>query len=127
MLRLLASRRRRVAEEKAVCLAWKTREAAATAAAAAAARKGGSGGAAADSEAAAVFSGLMRAAESLGDVVAGLAEEDLRALDGAWATAGEAIRAERAWRARPMPDGFLCPITQVCGERGGLAHSLLGA
>ena len=56
---------------------------------------------------------LMRAAEGVGAVVAGMELRALRALDGAWAAAAETIRAERAERARRMPKRFLCPISHV--------------
>jgi hypothetical protein len=38
---------------------------------------------------------------------------ELLALDGAWAAAAETMWAERAERARQMPDRFLCPISQA--------------
>ncbi len=57
------------------------------------------------------FPALMRAAEGARGALSGLQVTELRALDEAWAAAGEAIRAERDRRARQLPDGFLCPIT----------------
>jgi hypothetical protein len=65
--------------------------------------------------AAASFPPLMRAAESVGAAVAGMDLRELLALDGALAIAAEAIRTERAERARqmPMPEQFLCPISQA--------------
>jgi malonyl CoA-acyl carrier protein transacylase len=56
---------------------------------------------------------LMRAAEGVGAVVAGMELRELLALDETWAAAAETIRTARAERARQMPERFLCPISQA--------------
>jgi hypothetical protein len=56
---------------------------------------------------------LMRAAEGMNGVVLGLGARELLAMDRAWTAAVETIQAERARRARQIPDGFHCPITQA--------------
>jgi hypothetical protein len=58
---------------------------------------------------------LMRAAEGMRGLVAETDLQELLALDGSWSAALETIRAELTRRARqaPIPDGFLCPITQA--------------
>ena len=64
-------------------------------------------------EAAPSYPALMRAVEGVGAVVAGMELRELLVLDGALAAAAETVRAERAERARQMPERFLCPISQA--------------